>query len=120
MIVKLLTECNLEFKRGLHGLVLVNTCQNATLLEITFCGSYLIFVISDCSTPLEIEHGHFTTPTGTLYGALAVYSCDVNYGLVGLEYVPCLPTGLWDTPPLCSQGNEVIYKQNRYANKKWL
>ena len=101
MTVKLLNEYN--FGR-LHRLLCVYTCQNATLFEITCRDSYFLFAISDCRAPLEIEHGHFTTPTGTLYGALAVYSCDVNYGLVGLEYVPCLPTGLWDTPPLCSQG----------------
>ena len=42
MSVKLLTEHNLEFsklKRGLHRLVWVYTCQNATLLEITCGGS---------------------------------------------------------------------------------
>ena len=46
MNIKLLTEQHLEFlsfKRMLHMLVLVCTCQNTTLLEITCHGSYMFF-----------------------------------------------------------------------------
>ena len=44
MIVNLLTEHHLEFlsfKRRLHRLVRVYTCQNGTLLEISCTGSYV-------------------------------------------------------------------------------
>ena len=40
MTVQLLTKHHLEFL--LHRLFRVYTCQNATLLEITFCGSFTI------------------------------------------------------------------------------
>ena len=48
MIVKLLTEHHLEFltfKRRLHRLVRVCTCQNTTLLEITCHDSFHLFSV---------------------------------------------------------------------------
>ena len=49
MIVKLLTEHHLEFsklKMGLQRLVRVNTCQNATLLELSCHGSIIYCIFS--------------------------------------------------------------------------
>ena len=57
MIVKLLTEYPLEFlslKGGLHRLVRVYTCQNATLLEITCHGSnHVHIILFNCSVAIK-------------------------------------------------------------------
>ena len=58
----------------------------------------------DCGTPVHLTNGEFSTPTGTKYGASAIYSCTGPYGLVGSASVQCLDTGAWDTLPYCSPG----------------
>ena len=56
-------------KRRLHRLVWVHTRRNATLLEITCCGSYIVvrcmYIFTDYFTNVSIESNQ-TAPTGAV------------------------------------------------------
>ena len=71
MTVKLLTEHHLEFLRRLHRLVLLNTCQKPTLLEITYHGSIVIFQSQgESENDQEVDTLSIASPTQRVVDAM--------------------------------------------------
>ena len=58
--------------------------------------------ITDCGLPTVLENGDFQIQTDTLTDAIATYSCDSGYTLVGDADVTCQVNGQWEAPPNCA------------------
>lgn len=62
-----------------------------------------LYFLAECPSFSEIDHGTVTyieaeNATG------ARFSCDPDYGLVGSEFLECLPDGSWNgTAPECKR-----------------
>ena len=58
--------------------------------------------ISDCGALASPADGSVITPTGTEFGDIATYSCNMGYNLNGVETVTCQADATWtQTPPIC-------------------
>ena len=76
-----------------------------------------MLIFSDCGPAAVLTNGYFVTPTGTSYGAVAHYACNVNYGLVGDASVECLSIGSWEPIPECFIGNsQPSYSLDQYRS----
>ena len=55
--------------------------------------------------PFSIPNGH-ANGTGSLHGALVVYSCLPGYSLIGQKTLLCTEDGNWNASvPKCLKGN---------------
>ena len=71
-----------------------------------FCLHVAPSSVRDCGTPPTIDNATPTTPTGTTFGATAVYACNENYELEdpSVDTLTCGTTGTWDGPrPTCGK-----------------
>ena len=74
----------------------------------------------DCGTPPDLPHSTFTTPTGTAYTDIAVYTCGVGYVQVDTAVTlqsMCNAIGNWNPfPTECTGRNLQYYVQLDYSS----
>ena len=62
-------------------------------------------VAVDCGTLSEPANGGIDLSNGTLAGAVAIYTCDPSFRLIGVEFRLCQENGSWSgEAPIC-EGN---------------
>ena len=72
----------------------------------------------ECENPTAPAHGHVTTPHGTDFESLAVYSCEDGYDLSYPAYRTCLRSGKWSGhEPHCDPRRKLMYSLKLNASR---
>ena len=74
------------------------------MTDTVFILFYINNLVTDCDGVPVTPNGVAITPSGRQVGDLAIFECNTGYGLVGNAEVPCGPSGLWGTVPVCRLG----------------
>ncbi|XP_069801473.1 complement decay-accelerating factor-like isoform X2 [Dendropsophus ebraccatus] len=71
------------------------------LEDFTWSGTTLFCKKVDCGDPERIKNGKIQV-TGTDFGSIAVYSCNIGYSLTENSHRKCTADGVWEgNPPQC-------------------
>ena len=66
-----------------------------------------MYIVLDCGTLSEPVNGGIDLSGGTLVGAVAIYTCDPSFRLIGVESRVCQENGSWSgETPIC-EGNYI-------------
>ena len=87
----------------------VHTKSLPTIMHSLY--SLLYLTVFDCGTPSSPSDGQVTTPSGTLVGDVALYTCNEGLVLTGSNTRVCSNNGVWTPgPPTCEvEGINYIY-----------
>ena len=75
--------------------------------------TFLILAVVDCGNLTDPANGQVTHTTGTTFGQIATYSCNIGYNLVGNSTGVCQDTGEWSGNATCQgmllKGDSTIF-----------
>ena len=69
---------------------------------INFC--YDSFAVANCGDLQPPANGGISFSAGTIFGSVAIFTCNTGYDIIGMESRFCLVDELWNgTTPSCQR-----------------
>lgn len=86
-----------------EGFHITGSNESVCLFDSSWSNNNQTCDVLNCGNLSAPLNGHVYTRSGTTYGEVAVFECDVGFSVNGTSTIYCDNTGLWSSaPPLCT------------------
>ena len=68
--------------------------MRSTVIEVQV-RTFVLYTVVDCGPVADLINGQVNTSNGTIFGSVAVYTCNSGYRLSHQQVVMCGGNGVW-------------------------